>query len=260
MFQVPANHEEWKKIERGFHTRWNFPGVCGAIDGKHVLIRAPPNCGSDFFNYKGTNSIILLAVVDDDYCFRYINIGGNGRCSDGGVFQNSSIFRDLERNMLPNGGFFIADDAFPLKTYLLKPYKHAPLTYEQKIFNYRLSRARRIVENAFGILVSRFRIFERPIATDVSVTDKIIRTACAIHNWLKQTSPSYVTRETVDYEDENTGDIIPGSWRHNNLVLLPSVDRMGSNHSSRTARMLRERYTLYFANEGAVSWQNRMIH
>lgn len=260
MFQIPASHEEWNVIERGFHSRWNFPGVYGAIDGKHVMIRAPPDCGSDFFNYKGSNSIILLAVVDDDYCFTYINIGANGRCSDGGVLQNSSLSHELENGMLPTGGFFVADAAFPLKHYLLKPYQHTPLTHDQKIFNYRLSRARRIVENAFGILVSRFRIFEKPIATDVSVTDKIIHTACALHNWLRKTSNTYLTRENVDFENVDTGEIIPGSWRQETLALLPSINRIGSNHSSRQARELREMYTKYFTNEGAVSWQSRMIN
>lgn len=260
MFQVPATYEEWNTIERGFSSRWNFPGVYGAIDGKHVLIRAPPDSGSEFFNYKGTNSVILLAVVDDDYCFSYINIGANGRCSDGGVFQSSSIFNDLEKNMLPEGGFIVGDAAFPLKPYLLKPYQHSPLTYEQKIFNYRLSRARRIVENVFGILVSRFRIFERPIATDVMVTDKIIWTTCTLHNWLRKTSTSYLAKENIDHENVDTGEIIQGSWRTENLMLLPSVERMGSNHSSRQAKEKRENYTRYFCNEGAVPWQSRMVH
>lgn len=260
MFQVPATHDEWNIIERGFNSRWNFPGAFGAIDGKHVMIRAPPDCGSDFYNYKGSNSIILLAVVDDDYCFSYINVGANGRCSDGGVFQNSSILKDLENGMLPTGGFFVGDAAFPLKTYLLKPYQHSPLTYEQKIFNYRLSRARRIVENAFGILVSRFRIFEKPIGTDVSTIDKIVRTACAVHNWLRKTSNNYLIRDNVDYENVDTGEIIPGTWRQENLTLMPSIDRVGSNHYSRQAREIREKLSKYFVNEGAVSWQSRMIH
>lgn len=59
MFQVPATYEEWNTIERGFSSRWNFPGVYGAIDGKHILIRAPPDCGSDFFNYKGTKPYFI---------------------------------------------------------------------------------------------------------------------------------------------------------------------------------------------------------
>nr|CAI5825561.1 unnamed protein product [Callosobruchus analis] len=256
---VPATEDEWKKIERGFNTRWNIPGAHGAIDGKHICIQAPPDCGSDYFNYKGSNSIVIMAVVDDDYCFMYTNIGANGRCSDGGVFQNCSIFRDLENNMLPNNGFFVGDDAFPLKPYLLKPYKHSPLTYEQKIFNYRLSRARRIVQNAFGILASRFRIFRTSISTNLTVTDRIVRTTCTIHNWLRKTSRTYLTTRCVDYENLETGEMIPGLWRDTNFD-LQNVQPVGSNHSSRMARQLRERYTNYFVNEGALSWQSRMIH
>lgn len=79
---------EWRVIEQGFRQRWNFPNCYGAIDGKHVVIRAPGHCGSDFYNYKGTNSIILLAVADHNYCFRYINVGSTGRQSDGGFFNN----------------------------------------------------------------------------------------------------------------------------------------------------------------------------
>lgn len=162
MFQVPQNNEDWKEIELGFRTRWNFPGCHGAIDGKHLIIQAPPNCGSEYFNYKGSNSVVLMAVVDHDYCFRHVNIGANGRNSDGGIFKNSKLRSDLENNLLPKGGFLVGDDAFPLKSYLLKPYSGTNLSTKQKIFNYRVSRARRIVENAFGILASRFRICQNP--------------------------------------------------------------------------------------------------
>jgi len=65
-------------------------------------IRAPSYCGSFHFNYKGVNSIVLMAIVDDSYCFRYIDIGCNGKVSDGGVFQNCAIFTALENNILPD--------------------------------------------------------------------------------------------------------------------------------------------------------------
>lgn len=203
-----------------------------------------------------------MAVVDHDYCFRYINVGANGRSSDGAIFQTCSLFRRLDDQMLPRGGFFVGDDAFPLKTYLLKPYSHKPLTTQQKIFNYRLSRARRIVENAFGILASRFRIFQKPISTHIDVTDKIIRTACTLHNWLRITSPNtYLQRNTVDEEDLNTGEVIQGTWRRENIVSMPSIEHnISTNHSARVARELRDRYADYFYNDGAVPWQNKMIY
>lgn len=83
-----------------------------------------------FFNYKGTNSLVLLVVVDDDYYLSFINIGTNGRCSDDDVFQDSSIFNDLEINMLPVGTFLVGDAIFPLKIYLLNLCQHSSLTYE----------------------------------------------------------------------------------------------------------------------------------
>jgi hypothetical protein len=95
----------------------------------------------------------------------------------------------------------------------------------------------------------------------VCVTDKIIRTSCALHNWLRKASPTaYFQRECVDYEDMHIGELIEGSWRNENLHLLPSMDKTGSNHSPRMARELRKRYTMYFVKDGVVSWQSRMIH
>ena len=121
-----------------------------------------------FFNYKGQHRVVLMAVADYSYCFTYIYVGCNGIVSDGGVFQNCSLYPALENGLLPEGYCLVGDDAFPLKTYLIKPYNSVPLTKEEKIFNYRLSRARRIVENIFGILVSRFRIFEKKVACKLS--------------------------------------------------------------------------------------------
>lgn len=105
-------------------------------------------------------------------------------------FKKVLFFEALENNTLntPNDVVFVADDAFSLNTYLIKPYNRRNLTREQGIFNYRLSRVRRISENAFGILASKFRIFERPIPLIPHKVDKIFLACCAIHNWLRKTS------------------------------------------------------------------------
>jgi hypothetical protein len=65
-----------------FHTVWNFPNCCGAMDGKHIVIRCPSKGGSEFYNYQKYHSVILLANVDANYKFIYIDVGTNGRVND----------------------------------------------------------------------------------------------------------------------------------------------------------------------------------
>jgi hypothetical protein len=69
--------------------RWNFPHFIGALDGKHVVIQKPENTVGEFYNYKGSKSTILMASVDANYCFIYVNVGCQGCISDGGVFRNT---------------------------------------------------------------------------------------------------------------------------------------------------------------------------
>lgn len=93
--------------------------------------------------------------------------------------------------LLPNTNIqaphvFLGDEAFPLLNNLLKPYRRADATVDKSkaIFNYRLSRARRLVENSFGILVNRFRIFHTTIDLNTSTLENLVTSACIIHNLL----------------------------------------------------------------------------
>lgn len=122
----------------------------------------------------------------------------NGRISDGGVIQNTIFFEKLVNSEvhIPSSEtlkgcnqnlpyVFVADDAFPLRPDMIKPFRQADLTSrERKILNYRLSRARRTVENAFGILASRFRIFYTHINLEPENIDKVVKVFCALHNFL----------------------------------------------------------------------------
>jgi hypothetical protein len=119
---IPTPAEaEWENIATKFLNLWDFPNCIGALDGKHVQIVAPSNSGSNYFNYKKIFSLVLLASVDANYKFIAVDIGFYGKNSDGGIFANSNVEKD--------------------------------------IFNYRLCRARRIVENAFGIPETEREIF-----------------------------------------------------------------------------------------------------
>ncbi len=82
--KIPSREEEWKQISDDFWKKWNFPNCLGAIDGKHIRIRAPPNSGSFCYNYKGTFSHILLACCDANACITYLDMGSFGRAADSG--------------------------------------------------------------------------------------------------------------------------------------------------------------------------------
>lgn len=82
----------------------------------------------------------------------------------------------------------VGDEAFPLKEYLLRPYSgRGGLTKEKNIFNYKLSRARRIVENTFGILASQWRILRKPIIAKVETVEKIVASHCVFAQLITQT-------------------------------------------------------------------------
>ena len=97
---APSSPYDWMRIANEFERLWYFPNCCGAIDGKHIRIQAPPGSGSLYYNYKKWHSIVLLAVVSAEYCFTLVDIGDNGRHSDGGVFQSSEIGVGMLNNSL----------------------------------------------------------------------------------------------------------------------------------------------------------------
>ncbi|XP_049861889.1 uncharacterized protein LOC126355570 [Schistocerca gregaria] len=159
--EVPQTLDEWRHIQNSFDIKCNFPSFCGALDGKQIAIKRPPGSCTEFYNYKGGYSIILLALVGANCKFIYVGVGTNRRANDGSVFRLSTLKTATDKNSLnlPQEYIIVADDTFPLYTDVMKPFSRRNLFLEQCIFNYRLSRARRVVENTFGILAARFRIF-----------------------------------------------------------------------------------------------------
>ncbi|XP_071060304.1 uncharacterized protein [Pseudochaenichthys georgianus] len=250
--------EDWRAIAAGFQERWNFPNCVGAIDGKHVVIQAPAHSGSLYFNYKSTHSLVLLAVVDAQYLFRVVDVGGFGRSSDGGSLRNSAFGESLrdgslqlppdtvipgaERlGLLPH--VFVGDEAFPLLDNLLRPFPGRHLTGGCST----TASARLVVECAFGILSSQWRMFRRVITTSPGVTELCVKATCVLHNVLRRKT---IGRSSCTPVVAKSSDEAP---------TLRDAPMMGSNNATRRSIQLRETFCSYLNEEGVVSWQQNVV-
>ena len=266
VWKPPAVHSDWRELAADFHRLWDFPMCIGVMDGKQMMIWASPNAESEYYNYKGFYSIVLLAVCDAQYCFRFVHIGDTGGHSDGGVFANSNFGKQLLSNQLgippseclPSVEelpfFYVADAAFPLKPDMMRLYPGKNITEEQRILNYRLSRVRRAIENSFGIFSSRWRVFRGPIIIGPIIigapekTAVITKAPCYLHNYLQLQNKLLLPRERyycpphcIDVEDQ-PGNVIPGRWRFTAETVsssgLQDLGRSGTNTHTHKKRLL----------------------
>jgi hypothetical protein len=266
--QIPKTEAEWKVIAKGFNDQWNFPNCLAAVDAKHVSIKKPPHTGS-YYNYKKIFSILLIAVANSNYEFIMADAGINGRISEGGVLANTTFGKAFvdkllqipEPDTLPNSEkelpfVFVGDDAFALTENFMKPYGQTGITVEQQIFNYRLSHARRVVKNSFGILVSRFGVLQRHIALSPQKAQPIVLTCCSLHNYLlRNQAQTYISRGSVVIEDFGLGNITNGTCRTSGQSTSLQISH--SSNSPASAKAVRDSYRDFLNNEGQVSWQHK---
>ena len=127
----------------------------------------------------------------------YADVGANGRCSDGGIWGNSSIAKLLDDDKLgvpkpqkiPGCDriapfVLLGDDAFGLKT-LMKPFPKRGITDEKRVYNYRHCRARRISENLFGIISNRWRVLRAPKLLPPESVKNVAMAILVLHNYLR---------------------------------------------------------------------------
>lgn len=274
---TPRSEQEWIAVASGFGSKWHFKQCLAALDCKHFRVQKPANSGSRFFNRKGYFSMQLLALVDANYRFLYIDVGREGSQNDMNVWNACSFKHRLDRDRLhlprsTKDGLpyvLIADGGFGLTKKLLTPFRRNQLTSrENRIYNYRLCRARRVVENVFGILVHRFRLFLRPMMARPETVKTCISAACVLHNILAKRNRNYIRKNVVDQENLRTGEIRWGVWRE----LVEEESSESENESSDDASQtddssvgsieespneMRNRFVRYFSDTGAVAFQWR---
>lgn len=149
MFMPEPTMQIWEESARGFYEKWQFPNCLASVDGKHVTIKCPNNSGTQNFCYLKKFSTVLLALVDPDYKFICVDVGGYGKNSDGGILEESTMGKRLEAGSLnipqnrPLPGqqedtpmVLIGDEAFALKPYLMKPFPRRLSRNDTRLDNY----------------------------------------------------------------------------------------------------------------------------
>lgn len=160
-----------------------FPGVLGCVDGSYITVRTPAHkIKSTYVNRHDIPSVTLQGICDFKRRFIDVFTGPPGKTHDSRVFRLSFISNKLT-NICENKFHILGDNAYPLREYLLTPYKdYGTLTQAQRTYNYKLSATRVLIENTFGMLKNRFR---QLISLDFHTVDKItkcILACCVIHN------------------------------------------------------------------------------
>lgn len=197
-----------------------------------------------------------MALADANYKFIYIDVGCKGRISDGGVFNRSSLHAAIENSalnipsprLLPCSNIeapfvIVADDAFALKTYLMKPFSFRGQNRTEHIYNYRLSRARRMVESTFGLMAGRFRLLRTTIELSEENIKLCVLAICVLHNWLMTVDPNNAEIEISPLDRTDFSSELPIE-----------------ENISTEAKNVRENFKRYFNSpSGSVSWQDEMI-
>lgn len=241
--------ENWMEIAAEFYKKTQFPNCVGAVDGKHIRVKCPPNSGTQYF-------LVLLAICDSNYCFTIIDVGSFGKESDCNIFKQRSFRKMLyagkinfppdtclpeDQNGVPQPYVLVADETFALNKNLLRPFPGRTLNDGRRIFNYRLSRARQSIECAFGIMSNKWRVLHSPLLVAPDFAVAITKATCVLHNFVRR-------RDGYNFEDSvdcNMDDM---------------TEKIGVGNAPSSAKEVREYFVQYFnPPQHALSWQNKVL-
>lgn len=178
--------ENIPRIEQEFRLMAGHPGVIGVVDGCHIPISAPKENPQSYVNRKGYYSINTMAICDSKMNFTYVYVACCGSLHDARVWDLSDISEEINRhydNFFPNETHILGDAAYSLKPYLLTGYRNdGHLQGFRRYYNTLHAKTRVIIEQAFALLVGRFRRLKYLYLENVEYASLIILSCCCLHN------------------------------------------------------------------------------
>ena len=140
--------------------------------------------------------------------------------------------------------FLIGDGAFALEEFLMKLHDHRNLTCEERVFNYRLSWARHVVENAFGIMPMQFLVLTTTMRHRPEIASLMASACCVLHNIIRD---RYSAMQAPMLDRENQiYNLIPVAWQNGHD--MHDINRNIRGNTS----MKRDLMKLYYNDIGSV--------
>ena len=204
------SRDELPEIGAGFQQLAGSPAfgnVAGAIDGCHVRIVPPGAFAADYFNRKLFHSIQFQAICDHKGRFLDVHVGFPGSVHDARVLKSSPFY--VHQLYPPPGWCLLGDGGYPCLAQpirLLTPYREPVRNAVQGRYNAKMSRARCVVERAFGVLKTRWRsIFLKALEVKVEFVSEVIIDCLFLHNLCIGTG-DILEPEEEDDDDNGDGD------------------------------------------------------
>ena len=194
--RFPKTMAGMRQIARNFQSSRRgtnpLPGCVGALDGICIKIKKPQPCENPamFYCRKGFYAIPVQALVDSDYIFRFCSAVCTGATHDALAFSVSGLKREIDRGALFHIFYIVGDDAYSLTNHVIIPCSKANADVDQDNFNCFQSSHRMHIEQAFGMLVSRWRILKGGLQYSVKRSTIIICLLMKLNNFILENDTS----------------------------------------------------------------------
>lgn len=200
LVSFPTDPDSLRDTFAGFETISTLPLVAAAVDGCLLPLARPFGAyGFRYHCYKKFYALTLLATCNAALEFTFIDARQPGCVGDAAAFNNSKLFKEIDAGLfsrpsllrrLPSGAvigpYIVADSAFALHPNVMKCFDEPAYGTPEFLFNYAVIRARRVIENAFGMLQARWQVLRRAYTRKPDWHESVIIVCCLLHNFCQR--------------------------------------------------------------------------
>jgi hypothetical protein len=179
-----------RRAALSFFNKCSIPYLIGSIDGSIIKIAAPYATNfipREFWcKRKQSYSLNLMVICDNRKRFIFADSRWPGSTSDTGAVSRSSFLTNLfirrDPVLFPQPYMILSDGGFHKRSCFIAPDYQARNRLEN-LFNTSISRARCVVENAFGLLKMKWRrLHQHSIQESTRIIPELVLCACVLHN------------------------------------------------------------------------------